>query len=90
VQKEGENSGRTGGSATPELARFIAELFAGSALPATATLSDLRHTLLGSDLFMSGDSEIMYKLDRTSLLVEVDELIDQHGADTSLERLLVS
>jgi hypothetical protein len=37
---------------------------------------------------MSNDGEIVYPLDRTSLVLELDALIEQHGADTQARRLL--
>lgn len=75
---------------TPELQSFIAELFASAASPSTATLEDLRHILLGNDMFISEDGEIMHRLDRTSLVIEVDSLIDGRGTETQLARLLVT
>lgn len=83
-------SGHADMSPTPELKHFIAGLFTGAASPATATLEDLRHILLGNDIFISGDGEIMYRLDRTSLVIEVDTLIDSAGNETQLAELLVA
>lgn len=76
--------------ATPELAKFIDELFSSAALPETATLVDLRHILLGSDVFLSPDAELVYRLDRTAIVIAVDELIDRRGDGTLLKHLLES
>lgn len=83
-------SGKAGSSATPELQCFITEFFTSPASPATATLEDLRHILLGNDLFITDDGEIMHRLDLTSLVIEVDTLIDHRGNETQLARLLVT
>ena len=87
---ESKQSGTVPVSATPELAQFIGDLLASAALPATATLADLRDMLLSSDLFISGDAELIYRLDRTAIVIEVDALIDSRGDETRLEILLAA
>lgn len=74
--------------ATPELSRFIAELVDNTGLSTKATLADLRAILLGNDMFMSGEGEILYKSDRTSFVIELDELIEQHGIETPVGKLM--
>ena len=74
--------------ATPELSRFIAELVHNAGVSTTATLADLRAILIGNDMFMSGEGEILYKSDRTSFLIELDELIEQHGIETPVRKLM--
>lgn len=74
--------------ATPELSRFIAEQLDNAVVSATATLADVRAMLLGNDMFMSGEGEILYKTDRTSLLIELDGLIERHGIDTPVRNVL--
>jgi hypothetical protein len=39
-------------------------------------------------MFMSGEGEILYKSDRTSFLIELDELIEQHGIETPVRKLM--
>lgn len=74
--------------ATPELSRFIAELMDNAVVSSTASLADVRAILLGNDMFMSGEGEILYKADRTSFLIELDELIEQHGIETPVRKLM--
>lgn len=75
-------------TATPELTRFVVELIETSAASPMATLADIRVILISNDMFMSSDGEIMYKADRTSLLIELDELIELHGVTTSVMNLI--
>ena len=65
--------------ATAELSQLIQSLIASSAVSPDATLSDVRKVVLGDGIFVSGEGELLYPQDRTSLVIELDELIDRHG-----------
>jgi hypothetical protein len=69
-------------AATPELSGFIVGLVCAQTLVSAATLADLRALLAGNDLFISDDGEIIYKEDRTALLIELDALIELLGNQT--------
>jgi hypothetical protein len=88
VQKQEPGGQQDGRAATSDLSRFLADLVDDGAISLKSTLSDIRGILLGDDLFMSNEGEIMYRADRASLLVELDELIEQHSASASLEHLI--
>lgn len=85
-QESGDQQGER--AAASDLSRFLADLIDGGAMSSKSTLTDIRGLLLGNDLFMSNEGEIMYRADRASLLVELDELIEQHGCNASLEYLI--
>ncbi len=71
--------------ATPELTRVILEIiFKASPL----TLGQIRDELLASSIFMSPEGEFLYRQDRTSLTLELDDLIETNGADTLARSVL--
>ena len=65
--------------ATPELSIFIFEILQKSALSEDAKLLDIREVLLSTGVFMSGDGELLYRLDRSITLTRA-ELGDRHPA----------
>ena len=83
------DDGKTPGlPVTPELYRVIVDLIETSVVSAAASLGDIRAIVLGNDMFMSGEGEIMYKQDRPSLLIKLDELIEQYDTASSARHFL--
>jgi hypothetical protein len=67
-------------SVSPHLAKLIASLIDDSTMPAAATLADMRALLIDDGVFVSPEGELLHPQDRTSVVIELDELIDAHGA----------
>jgi len=66
--------------ATPELCQLVESLIVSSAVSPDATLSDIREVVIADGIFVSGEGELLYPQDRTFLVIELDELIERHGA----------
>ena len=64
---------------TPALSTLIADLIATSAVTRAATLGGIRELVAGDGIFVSGEGELLHPQDRTSLVIELDELIESHG-----------
>lgn len=65
--------------ATPVLSTLIADLIATAAVSRAATLGGVREVVAGDGIFLSAEGELLHPQDRTSLVIELDELIDSHG-----------
>lgn len=65
-------------AATPELAQVIGQL--ALARPGKLTLQAVRAALREESTHWAADGELLHPQDRTSLLIELDELIEQYGA----------
>jgi len=76
--------------ATPELSQVIGSLIESAAVPPQPTLSDIRAVVIDGGIFVSGEGELLYSQDRTSLVIELDELIDCHGTGAAARPLLIS
>ena len=66
--------------ATPALSQMIDLLLADSPPGCEPTLGDIRSSLLSPHVFWSGQGELLYAQDQTALVIELDELIECHGA----------
>jgi hypothetical protein len=66
-------------SATRELSQVVNALISSSEVSPEATLCEIRAVVLGNDIFVSGEGELLYPQDRTFLVIELDELIERYG-----------
>jgi hypothetical protein len=66
------------GEASPELHRLVERLVADASLPPNPTLSRIRELLAGPGIIMS-EGEILYPQDRTSFVIELDQIIEKQA-----------
>lgn len=79
----GSTNGK-GGSAlpsSPDLFRFMAQVLGGPEQIEGLSLRELRERLTSKELLMSAEGELLFPLDRLSLINELDALIDKSGQD---------
>lgn len=66
--------------ATPELAKILAAILRNAPPGRELTLGDARRALLEGILW-SDEGELLYAQDVTSLVLELDDLIERYGAE---------
>lgn len=69
---------------TPELSGFVAELIQKAVVAPEPSIGDVRTAVLDSDIYMTGDGELMFRQDRSFLVIELDDLIERHGSGAVL------
>lgn len=75
-------------TASPELSAVIRSLAASSSRKTRLTLAKVRAAMQGPGVTWSREGELLFPQDRTALLIELDELIDAHGARSDALALL--
>ena len=71
-----------------ELVELITTLLRGQRREAPFTLHDVRLALQQNDSARLEEGELSHPQDRTVLLIEIDELIDEHGVQMPAAALL--
>ena len=64
--------------ASPELRRLVERLVADASLPPNPTLSRIRELLAGPGIIVR-EGEILYPQDRTSFVIELDQLVEKQA-----------
>jgi hypothetical protein len=68
---------------TPELTAAILDVVPATQGHIPLTLGAARYAIEHERIFWSSEGELLHPQDRTSLVIELDELIDQHGMDAA-------
>lgn len=71
-----------------ELREAIEGLLAARPTGVGLTLHDVRVMLQSNHSLWSQEGELLHPEDRTAFLIEIDQLIDQHGGETPARNLL--
>ena len=70
---------------TPELSWFVAELIQKAVVAPEPSIGDVRSAVMDSgDVYMTRDGELMFRQDRSFLVIELDDLIERHGSGAVL------
>ena len=64
--------------ASPELRTLVERLVADATIPPNASLSRIRNVLVGAGIIVS-EGEILYPQDRTSFVIELDQMIERQA-----------
>lgn len=75
-----KRSAKTATRTTPELAALIRALVAARRVTRQPTLGAVRAALQKIGVTWSREGELLFPQDRTAVLIELDELIEAHGA----------
>lgn len=73
---------------TPELADFVDQMLDLDGFSPDTSLLELRQAIFGQDLYLSRNGEFIFRLDRLSLVIELDELIDSRGGHLPARAML--
>jgi hypothetical protein len=68
---------------TPELTAAILDIVPATQGHIPLTLGAARYAIEHEHIVWSSDGELLHPQDRTSLVIELDELIDQHGMNAA-------
>jgi hypothetical protein len=68
---------------TPELTAAILDIVPATQGHIPLTLGAARYAIEHERIFWSSEGELLHPQDRTSLVIELDELIDRHGMDAA-------
>jgi hypothetical protein len=68
---------------TPELTAAILDIVPATQGHIPLTLGAARYAIEHERIVWSHDGELLHPQDRTSLVIELDELIDQHGMNAA-------
>ena len=72
---------------TPELTAAILDIVPATQGHIPLTLGAARYAIEHERIFWSSEGELLHPQDRTSLVIELDELIDRHGMDAAALKL---
>jgi hypothetical protein len=75
-----------GAHASPELSAIMKAVAADPTRARPPTLGDVRAALQGSGTQWSQEGELLHPQDRTSLVIELDDLIGRYGAESLAQR----
>ena len=75
-----------GAHASPELSAIMKAVAADPTRARPPTLVDVRAALQGSGTQWSQEGELLHPQDRTSLVIELDDLIGRYGAESLAQR----
>lgn len=76
-------SGPAAHPASPELSALIRAMARAGTRARPLTLRDVRDAVQQAGVTWSREGELLFPQDRTALVIELDELIDAHGAGTA-------
>jgi hypothetical protein len=68
---------------TPELTAAILNIVPATQGHIPLTLGAARYAIEHERIVWSNEGELLHPQDRTSLVIELDELIDEHGMDAA-------
>ena len=68
---------------TPELTAAILNVVPATQGHIPLTLGAARYAIEHERIVWSGEGELLHPQDRTSLVIELDDLIDEHGMDAA-------